>query len=210
MQPGRWVFLFLSVSTLASGGGAPTKKADHVGYVYCASDQSDRLTPVFLDPCIKSRVGNFSCGQKLEVVARSGSWLKVVTSDGITRFINSGAVSQKPDELVPLDIETGPAPECKAIERDPAKNHGPRAVFTREPDYPERPDQAHREGSVELALVVGTDGRPHDVKVVTSLNKDFDKKAIEAVKQWRFDPALKDGQPVEAPIHVSISFRVIH
>jgi TonB family protein len=95
------------------------------------------------------------------------------------------------------------APECKSD-----KNHGPRPVFTPDPDYPERARRAQKQGNVELALVVGADGRPRDVRIVTPLDKDLDKKAIKAVQRWRFEPALREGQPVEMPIDVSVSFRL--
>jgi TonB family protein len=66
------------------------------------------------------------------------------------------------------------------------------------------------EGTVRIGLVVGTDGLPRDLKVLASLDKDLDKKALEAVQQRRYDPALKDGQPVERPSEVSIYFHVFH
>jgi TonB family protein len=204
-----WVTPFLFLAMLALDGSAQTKNGDQTGYVYCATDQTDHLTPVFGDPCSKLPVGNLSCGQKLGVVAQLGTWLKVSTPDGVIRFMNSSAVSQRPDQPVPIDIQAGPAPECKTPEREPKKNHAPRPVFTREPDYPGR-HRDRKEGTVVLGLVVGTDGRPHDIKVVASLDKDFDKAAMEAVRQWRFEPGLKDGLPVEMPISVDIEFHVVH
>jgi hypothetical protein len=134
------------VAAVAPDWSAQMTKGDHVGYVYCAAEQSDHLTPVLVDPCMKSRVGNLSCGQQLEAVAKLGTWLRVVTPDGILRFINSSAVSRMPNKLVPLDIQTGPAPECKTAELDRAKNHGPHPVFTPDPDYPERARRARKQG----------------------------------------------------------------
>ena len=55
-------------------------------------------------------------------------------------------------------------------------------------------------------FVVGTDGKPRDIKVVRSLGLGLDEKAIEAVQKWRFDPARKDGKPVAAQINVEINF----
>lgn len=95
------------------------------------------------------------------------------------------------------------APECK-----PDKNHGPRPLFTPQPDYPETGRRAHKQGEVWLALIVGTDGLPRDIEVLGSTDKDFDEKAIETVQRWRFEPALKESEPVEMPIHVSVRFRI--
>lgn len=51
-------------------------------------------------------------------------------------------------------------------------------------------------GTVLVGLVVSSQGEPKDVHVVKSLDKDIDQSAIDAVKQWRFDPAKKGDQPV--------------
>jgi TonB family protein len=204
----RWAFLILFVSAMVSGDWAQTKKPPLVGYVYCASDKPEHSVPVFLDPCLKSSVGNIACREKLDVVSQSGEWLKVVNSGGITRFMKSGGVSQKPDGFVPVDIEAGPTPVCKA---PPSTGiHPPSAIFTPEPDYPPSASLAKKEGYVSIGLVVGTDGVPHDVRVVSSTDKDFDAKAIEAVQRSRFKPALKDGKPVEWPMEVQIAFHLRH
>jgi protein TonB len=36
----------------------------------------------------------------------------------------------------------------------------------------------------------------------------LDQKAIDAVRQWRFDPAKKDGRPVAVQISVEVSFKL--
>ena len=199
-------FLLL-VSTLASVGFAQTMKADQVGYIYCTSDKPERSVPVFLGPCMNHRVGNFACGHKIGVVAHSGAAVKVITSAGSTVFVNSDVVSQKADELIPVDVEVEPAPECKVkvAEADPTKNRGPRGVFTPDPNFPRHRNR--NEGSVVLGLMVGIDGHAHDIKVEGSLGKDYDEAAIEAVRQWRFEPALRDGQPAAVHVDVTLDFR---
>jgi protein TonB len=44
--------------------------------------------------------------------------------------------------------------------------------------------------------------------VVRGLGFGLDARAIEAVKQWRFQPALKDGRPVNVQISVEVGFRL--
>ena len=63
---------------------------------------------------------------------------------------------------------------------------------------------------MSIGLVVGIDGVPHEVRVVSSTDKDFDANAIAAVQRWRFKPAQKNGQPVEVPIEVQIAFHLGH
>jgi TonB family protein len=57
-------------------------------------------------------------------------------------------------------------------------------------------------------LTIGTDGPPHDIKIEKPLGYGLDEKALEAVRQWRFQPALKDGKPVETQTSVSLEFKL--
>jgi TonB family protein len=61
-------------------------------------------------------------------------------------------------------------------------------------------------GSVIVGLVVSSKGEPKDVHVVRSLDKAVDQSAVEAVQQWQFEAAKKDGQPVAVRITVEIRF----
>jgi len=59
-----------------------------------------------------------------------------------------------------------------------------------------------------LQVIVETDGRLRDVRVVRSLGFGLDEKALEAVRQWRFDPARKNGQPVAVVVNIEVNFRL--
>jgi TonB family protein len=59
-----------------------------------------------------------------------------------------------------------------------------------------------------LALVVGTDGLAHDVKIDHGLNSDLDGAAVDTVKRWKFNPASREGKPVPAEIKVEVSFNL--
>ena len=84
----------------------------------------------------------------------------------------------------------------------------PRAVFAPEPEYSEEARKAKYQGTCVLWLVVGPDGRPRDVKVTRSLGLGLDEKAIETVRTWKFEPAMKDGKPVAVQISVEVDFRL--
>lgn len=62
-------------------------------------------------------------------------------------------------------------------------------------------------GSVVIGIIVTSKGLPRDVHVVESLDKEVDQTAIEAVKQWTFEPARKKDQPVAVRVTVEIRFR---
>ncbi len=84
----------------------------------------------------------------------------------------------------------------------------PRALFAPDPEYSEEARKAKYQGVCVLWLVVGPDGRPRDIKISRSLGLGLDEKAIEAVRNWKFEPALKDGKPVAVQINVEVNFRL--
>ncbi|GAA5076762.1 energy transducer TonB [Lysobacter panacisoli] len=76
---------------------------------------------------------------------------------------------------------------------------------------PPYPGQAMRDGLtgvVELEILVGIDGRPLDVRIVRSSgHRVLDQAASRTVlKRWTFQPAMRDGQPVQALGRVPIEF----
>jgi len=46
------------------------------------------------------------------------------------------------------------------------------------------------------------------VKLVRGLGTGLDQRAIDAVRQWRFSPATRQGVPVDVIVHVSVEFRL--
>ena len=84
----------------------------------------------------------------------------------------------------------------------------PQAVSTPDPEYTEEARRAKTQGTCILWLIVDAAGHPRDIRVVRGLGFGLDAKAIEAVKQWRFEPALKDGKPVNVQISVEVGFRL--
>jgi TonB family protein len=84
----------------------------------------------------------------------------------------------------------------------------PRAIYDPNPEYSEEARKAKHQGSVVLWVIVGADGRPRDIKVARSLGMGLDQKAIEAVRRWRFEPAMKDGRPVAVQVNIEVSFRL--
>lgn len=84
----------------------------------------------------------------------------------------------------------------------------PRAIYQPEPEFSEEARKAKYQGVCTLALVVGADGRPSQIHVASSLGMGLDEKAIEAVKNWKFEPAMKDGHPVAVAIAVEVDFHL--
>lgn len=84
----------------------------------------------------------------------------------------------------------------------------PRVLLSPDPDYSDEARKAKVQGKLTLWLVVGTDGRPRDLRVVHSLGYGLDEKAIEAVTNWKFEPARLNDKPVAVQINVEVMFRL--
>jgi TonB family protein len=84
----------------------------------------------------------------------------------------------------------------------------PRATYNPDPEYSEQARKAKYQGTVVLWAIIGSDGRPRELRVQRSLGMGLDEKAIEAVRRWRFEPAMKDGQPVAVQINIEVDFHL--
>jgi TonB family protein len=72
------------------------------------------------------------------------------------------------------------------------------------PEYSDEARRSRVQGTVEAVVVVLSDGKVAAAEITKSLSYGLDEKAIAAVKQWRFRPALKEGNPV--PVYLTVSF----
>lgn len=85
----------------------------------------------------------------------------------------------------------------------------PKPIHTVMPQYTKEALAAKIEGEVTLSLMVGTDGVPSDIKIVSGLGMGLDEKAVECVQQWRFKPATNYfREPVSAKVNTVMNFRL--
>ncbi len=84
----------------------------------------------------------------------------------------------------------------------------PRAIHQPAAEYSDKARRKKLEGTVMLSLVVTPEGNTTDIKVTSPLGSGLDEKAIEAVRQWKFEPAMKDGKPVAVKVAVEVSFHL--
>ncbi len=78
-----------------------------------------------------------------------------------------------------------------------------------DPEYSEEARKAKHQGTVELYVEIEPDGKAHRIAVRRSLGLGLDEKAIEAVRQWLFKPAMKDGKPVTVGALITVHFRLL-
>ncbi len=73
-----------------------------------------------------------------------------------------------------------------------------------DPKYTQDMINEHIEGEVILYGVIRQDGSVDSIQIVRGIDKKLDANAAEAFSQWKFQPAMKDGQPIalEAIVHI--------
>jgi protein TonB len=86
----------------------------------------------------------------------------------------------------------------------------PKLTFSVEAEFSDEARRAKYEGTVVISLIVDAQGNPQNVHVSRSLGMGLDEKAIEAVRQYKFKPAIeaKSGKAVPVPISVEVRFRL--
>jgi len=140
-------------------------------------------------------------------------------------FYNQRSVVTPPAETLPpatTDAMT-PGPETSA-EREPARraaaakpakpkpklvDRDPRPVAQAQPEYPAAAFRAGEEGTVMVRADIDANGNPTNVEVAKrSGSRDLDRAARDAVRKWRFEPAMKNGKAVAATVQVPVEFKL--
>jgi TonB family protein len=113
---------------------------------------------------------------------------------------NRGAVANGPAHSETLN--------GKIVQRVGKDVTPPGVIYDPDPRYPDAPRYARFQASVILWLIVDSDGSPKRIRVQQSAGFGLDEAAIEAVKTWRFHPAMQNGEPVAVMINVEVNFRL--
>lgn len=108
-----------------------------------------------------------------------------------------------PPAPVPPPVAPAPVPAPPPL----ADASLPRPVDAPPPRYPRRAQRRGQQGTVVLRVHVDARGVPGQVDIVDgSGSRDLDRAALEAVRRWRFAPAVRDGRPVDGTVQVPIDF----
>jgi TonB family protein len=84
----------------------------------------------------------------------------------------------------------------------------PVALNMVEAQFSDEARNAHYEGVCIVQVIVDAKGNPQNPRIVRALGLGLDAKAIEAVKRYKFKPAMKNGTPVPVMISVQVNFRL--
>lgn len=84
----------------------------------------------------------------------------------------------------------------------------PKAVKQVPPKYPRNLQSEGVPGEVVIYFIVDEKGKVTRAEVRKATHKDFIKPALEAVKQWAFEPGMKDGRTVKTKVICPINFKL--
>lgn len=85
----------------------------------------------------------------------------------------------------------------------------PKLVHYVEPAFSPASKEAFVEGTVKISTVVTRDGVATDLQVMSGLNTEEDRTAVDAVKHWKFRPGTKAGEPVNVRVTVEVTFHLL-
>jgi TonB family protein len=85
----------------------------------------------------------------------------------------------------------------------------PKLIFAPEAEFSDEARRAKYQGAVLISVIVDAQGNPQNPRVVRQLGMGLDEKALEAIRKYKFKPALKDGKtPVPVMISILVDFHL--
>ena len=113
-------------------------------------------------------------------------------------------------EAVELQTDSDPNKKPAAEVYEPGGAvKAPKLTHYVEPEFSSKSKEAFIEGVVKILTVVTAEGQPSESRVTHGLNAEEDKTALDALKQWRFQPGTKDGKPVNVRVTIEIAFHLL-
>ena len=82
----------------------------------------------------------------------------------------------------------------------------PQLIFAPNPEFSEEAKREKYQGVCVISTIVDAEGNPQRVQVVQQLGKGLDQKAVEAVQQYKFEPAMRNGEPVAVEVNIEVNF----
>lgn len=85
----------------------------------------------------------------------------------------------------------------------------PVPIFQPEAEFSDEARRAKYQGVCLVGLIVDAQGNPQNVHIVRALGMGLDEKAMEAVRKYKFRPAMRDGKtPVPVYVNIEVNFRL--
>lgn len=88
-----------------------------------------------------------------------------------------------------------------------AQTRGATLTKKADPVYPEDASQKDKQGNALFIGKIDKNGDVKDLHMASATAKEFVAPAMDAVRAWKFKPAMRDGQPIEIPLNAAVRFR---
>jgi len=152
---------------------------------------------------IKVELPGFGALRQPVELRHDGDWTRAVTLQVGDVRESISVRERRPASITPIGDAGGhPAPV-----RIGGNIRAPRKILDEKPIYPARMVEAGLEGKVSVEAVIGTDGRVVRARAATGqVHPDFAQAAVDAVRQWRYQPTLLNGAPIEVVMMVTVDF----
>jgi len=107
--------------------------------------------------------------------------------------------NQSPEQNFPEDV----------YKVKPGEVSAPRVVYQVDPQFSEESRKAKYQGTMTLSLIVDKLGAVQNLEITSPLGMGLDEKGVEALRQWKFEPAMEAGEPVPVQIEIEVEFRLL-
>jgi TonB family protein len=180
---------------------------DEHGYVTAA--EVVRATPpgIFEDAALRAILQ-----WRFEPARAEGKPIKVRMGQRMDFSLRDRPVSPVPPPPLPAPRQEPPPPPLRVRSDTPiflAWETAPKIIEAPAPVYPDSARQAGLEGKVVLVIVVDEQGRVIEAKVFRAEPPGvFEQAALEAVRKWRFEPALQRSKPIKVRMAQEVVFRL--
>lgn len=107
----------------------------------------------------------------------------------------------------PVPAQQSPDASLHGVYKVGGDVSAPVLVHSVEPEYPDNASGTSVTGTVQVTIWVDIHGNPTHVHVTHGPGMGLDQKAVEAVRQYKYKPGMKDGKPVMVELNVEVKFQ---
>jgi TonB family protein len=116
--------------------------------------------------------------------------------------------ASSPDPVPPKVKQAESPASAKAADRTPVAEPAPKLIHRVEPQFPEEAKLKGKTGKVVAEILISEKGTVDRVKVLKSDDKVFEQPVIDALRQWKYEPQIKDGKPASRVYTITVAFKL--
>src|SRR5580692_1303955 len=212
---GKWLADQLSKSLKRDFPGLQVlDRSQEVGIAEDKDDLGNQFQPILLK---RERDLARKLGAKVVV---GGNFAKIQQGIGISLYAKFASDSPRllgeTNGLIPISgeiasVSSDPIPLLKSgiARAGIAGTTTPSCIHCQPPHYTEEARAAKYQGVVVLQVTVTAEGRATSIAIVKAPGKGLEARAVEAVRDWKFRPAVgPDGNPVSVIVPIEVTFRL--